>query len=113
MTRRVHRRLPPLSLLREHLVVDPASPSGLSWKSHAPGRRHDLRAGSLHASGCWEVTFGRTLKVSVSRIVWALTRGEDPVGFEIDPIDGDRRNNAPENLRRTVRGGRLRSEVSQ
>lgn len=52
-------------------------------------------------SGYWVVTFramGRMLYVRVHRLVWRVFRGEIPDGLTINHKDGNKSNNALENL---------------
>lgn len=84
--------LPPQIDLSATFILDSGSKSGVSW------RRNGRRAGCVTHHGYWRVTLrGRYLLVH--RIVWTLATGRDPVGFQIDHIDGDGLNNALTNLR--------------
>jgi hypothetical protein len=86
--------------LRSFLEADPASPSGLRWRVSP---RRNVAAGSpagclCNIKGYWLVRVdGRLYRAH--RLVWALSRDEDPGKRQIDHIDGNRSNNAPANLR--------------
>lgn len=84
--------------LQDYLEVDTTLPSGLRWKC-APSRR--IRAGSpafttLDVYGYMRGMFQRK-HYQAHRVVFYLTHGY--WAEYIDHIDGDRKNNAPNNLR--------------
>lgn len=84
----------PLST-KEDFRVDPRSPSGLS-RLQASGDYEPC--GWLESSGYWKTGYKR-VRYYVHRICYYLNTGIDPMGLEIDHIDGDTKNNSPENLR--------------
>ena len=98
-----------ISLLRESLRYDRAT-GELFWLvrplSHFKSERDAARWNSRHAGKPAFVTvvrgyasgdfFGKTHRAH--RVAWALSHGEWPIG-QIDHIDGNRANNALENLR--------------
>jgi len=94
------RPLLSLDVLREHVAIDPSSPSRLRWLRRACGRRVGGVAGCLDKDppSSWVVTICGH-RMLVHRVVWALATGADPVGNNIDHIDGDATNNDPDNLR--------------
>ena len=70
--------------------------SCLAWKTSGSGRRGIL-AGSKYRDGRWMVILNGK-RYPAHRIVWAIVKGEDPVG-DIDHILGYEVGNHIENLR--------------
>lgn len=101
--------LPPLSVLQEafELHADgsltwkerPVHHFNSGWKVTDWNRRYAYtKVGGLDRGGYLRVNFmGK--HYNVHRIVYALANGVCPGLSHIDHIDGDRSNNAPENLR--------------
>lgn len=90
----------------ENLIYDPTSPSGLRFRQRTHfNQKKDLVVGTYSNTGrsrgyaC--LINGTGYKCH--RLIWFICRGEDPVGFEIDHIDGDPWNNTIENLRKVPR----------
>ena len=97
------RALPELNLLKDLLLVDDQSPSGLKWKEHSKGRRKDLVAGSkTHNKNTgktyWTVCIQQSSYMA-HRIVYLLCTETDPIGKVIDHINGDGTFNSFKNLR--------------
>ncbi|MGQ6230681.1 HNH endonuclease signature motif containing protein [Serratia marcescens] len=84
--------------IREHLELASDAPSGLRWKSAPKFNSHMLgkEAGALANDGYYRVGVKRQ-KILTHRVVWFLVHGCWPVC--IDHIDGNKSNNAPQNLR--------------
>ena len=116
----------PESIIRESLELDPTSETWLRWKfrprhifrTHHGWRMANSRdagkpAGSKLKTtrGClyWVVgiDYNRYL---AHRIVWFLTHGFDPGLSLIDHVDGNGRNNNPENLRLATNAENLRNQ---
>lgn len=87
--------------IRQYLAVDTTSPTGLRRLGH-PHKAHAARctgrpAGTPDSKGyCRTIVHGRMLLNH--RIIWFLHHGEWPIG-DVDHIDGNPRNNHPDNLR--------------
>jgi hypothetical protein len=97
------RLLPEFNLLKDLLLVDDQSPSGLKWKQYSKGRRKDLTAGSkTHnkrtGKTYWTVCIQQN-SYMVHRIVYLMCTEKDPVGKVIDHINGDGTFNSFKNLR--------------
>jgi len=97
------RPLPELNFLKDLLLVDVQSPSGLRWKYYSKGRRKDLIAGSkTHNKRTGKTYWTICIKQSVymaHRIVYLMCTEKDPVGKVIDHINGDSTFNSFKNLR--------------
>lgn len=104
--------LPPLDVLREHVAIDEAAPSGLRWARRAQGPRLDGRVGSKDANGYWNCKINNRALL-VHRVVWALVHGCDPVGRVVDHIDGNASNNAVSNLRIATHAENLANSGAQ
>lgn len=83
----------------EKLIVDTESPSGLRWVS---GRNKGKPIGTKTVNTCgytfWTTNYGGKT-CPAHRIVYELTYGPIPKGFQVDHIDRDSLNNNPSNLR--------------
>lgn len=83
------------STVKEDFCLDPQSPSGLARRI-ASGRF--APCGWLQSNGYWKVGYKRR-RYYVHRICYYLSTGVDPLLLEIDHIDGNTKNNSPDNLR--------------
>jgi hypothetical protein len=106
----MNRQLPPAAYLRECFALD--ATTGVLHRKHRP--QHHFRthrgwrlyharfagkeAGTLSPKGyvvvCLDGAFFKA-----HRVAFAMTTGTDPLGAQIDHIDGNRSNNSPSNLR--------------
>lgn len=87
------KQLPPE--LIENYALDPTSPSDLSKRSVDGTLTH---CGWLEPHGYWRMRF-KGQKYWVHRVCYYLHTRVDPFSLEIDHIDGNTKNNLPENLR--------------
>lgn len=86
-----------LQAIKEGLVIDESSPSGLAWSK--PGKKKAVGAPALitvdaHGYRRGDVNY---LSVKAHQAVFTLTHGYIPA--VIDHIDGDKLNNVASNLR--------------
>jgi hypothetical protein len=96
--------LPSLEILSEYFQIDPSSPSFISWKK---GKSLKMKvgdpAGTIITKRYYRLRLslnGENLQFMASRAVYALFHGTtDFNNFEVDHIDGNTKNNNPENLR--------------
>ncbi len=100
-----------VAMLRSVFTTDPSSPTGL--------RRNDRSepncvAGSVGAKGYLQVTL-HGAHLLIHRVVWIIHNGEIPTGMTIDHKDGNRANNAPENLQllTNAQNCRARNRISR
>lgn len=86
---------------KELFYLDEKSPSFLSWKVSRGPRKSGKYAGN-ESGRYWKVKMDGKL-YQVSRIVTAIFDNEDPGPYEIDHIDGNKKNNNPfNNLRKST-----------
>ncbi|YCF39278.1 HNH endonuclease [Pseudomonas aeruginosa] len=88
------------AILSDLLAYSEKSPSGLVW---AVDRGYQAKAGQVAgwldpSTGYYRVGVLRKT-LWAHRVVWELSRGEIPVGHQIDHVNGDRADNRVENLR--------------
>jgi hypothetical protein len=108
MAKLAHRPLPPLQLLEDLLILDPESPSWLSWRNP---RSRKLKPGDhagwqdksgSRSTGYFQVGVrldGKDILFLGHRIVYFLHYKVDAGRFQIDHIDGNKFNHNPLNLR--------------
>ena len=83
--------LPPLELLQELFEICSDSPSGLRWKKpRATTLKYGDVAGNCIKNGYWQIgiTTDKPRKYYAHRIVYCLQTGKDPIGLEVDHING-------------------------
>ncbi|MGB7565586.1 MAG: HNH endonuclease [Prochlorococcaceae cyanobacterium] len=100
-----HKRLPPLDILRQQLSYDPRT-GHCSWSGGFGPRgqsRQEERAGSKGRDGRWQVSI-EGQRYALTRIIWCLHHGVDPIGREITAINGNRDDHRINNLRATAQG---------
>ncbi len=88
--------LPPLSILFDLFELNDDSPSGLFWRRYrASNAKPGDIAGTLKASGYWEVTIttDKQRRYFCHRIVFYMQTGINPEDFCIDHVDRTRSNN--------------------
>lgn len=91
------RPLPSLEVLNTLFWYDPLT-GVFTWKASGPKRRVGAVAGCRESTYYWRLSVnGHTWKAH--RIAYYMGTGVDPVGHEIDHIDGDALNNRLANLR--------------
>ena len=98
------KSLPPIERLRELLIVDPTSPSGLRWKvgkhrakiGQIAGSKYHRTPPKLHYY--WKVAIDG-VRYKTSRIIYAMHYGAFADDLQVDHINGDCRDNRAENLR--------------
>ena len=108
MAKLAHRSLPSLQLLEDLLILDPESPSWLSWRNP---RSRKLKPGDhagwqdtsgSRSTGYFQVGIrvgGKDILFLGHRIVYFLYYKVDPSEYQIDHIDGNKFNHNPLNLR--------------
>lgn len=96
------KRLPPLDELRSSFSVDDTGTLFWKWREGVPrninGRLAGKPAGAVDSSGYVHVVMSRKF-YQAHRIVWALAHGKDPYPQLLDHVNGNRRDNRPDNLR--------------
>lgn len=91
--------------IRERMVIDETSPSGVRWSQNAHLRVRGRPAGTLDSHGYWQFSVcvngvGKILRAH--RVIWLLAHGSWPKE-DIDHINGDRADNRLVNLREASR----------
>lgn len=81
--------------IKDHIFLCPESPS---WLARTGRTGEVIHCGWQHDQGYWILRY-KYRKYYAHRIVYYLDQGVDPLGEQIDHIDGDRANNSPNNLR--------------
>ena len=94
------KKMPPASLIRQHLSYDPES-GELYWKITTKGRQVGERAGAW-GTGNYRVVYVLGTSYKAHRIIWKLVTGREPKD-EVDHKDCDRQNNRWVNLREATR----------
>jgi hypothetical protein len=98
-----------VSVLREAFYCDPSSPSGLRHaKMKRAGGRIGEMAGSCNPAGYWRVSCCG-ISLMAHRVVFILTQGPIPEGFEVDHKDGNTSNNNSQNLQALTNGANRRA----
>lgn len=101
----------------DKFYIDPESPSGLRWKMnrYSHGDKGTLLALKGAVVGCKAKTTGywSYINFSCHRIVYALVHGACPAGLTIDHVDGNKDNNAIENLEAVTAGENSRRSMVQ
>lgn len=90
------KKLPPIELVEASFDYDPITGDLTRLKTGTVVTVND------RTTGYPKVRVGR-VTTSVSRIAWLLFYKEDPVGFSIQHLDGDKHNNRITNLRKVKR----------
>jgi hypothetical protein len=85
------RELPGVEVLFERFTVEHAT-GVLRWRKNGREAKAERGNGYLHVR-----LDGRLLYVH--RVVYAMVYGSDPFPLQVDHINGDRRDNRPDNLR--------------
>lgn len=97
-----------LTDVKEHLEVDPRSPSGLRWiKSSGPNARVGQSAGSINGQGRWVVRCKRKHYLCHRLVIELSGRPQPSSRHEVDHINGVCTDNRDENLRWVLRSGNL------
>ena len=103
--------LPSLETLQKYLTYDPKS-GALLWRdnlTYAKQRPGGTPAGTMSKGGYLRTTIERSMYAN-NRIAWKMFYGADPKGV-IDHRDGNKLNNAIDNLRDTTQIGNVCNAV--
>lgn len=99
--------------IRERLMIDETSPTGLRWNQSAHGKVKGQHAGVAHSNGYLQISIRANINRKfffAHRVVWFLAHGRWPDG-DIDHINGDRMDNRLVNLREASRSENLRNSA--
>ncbi len=91
------RPLPSLSLLNELFYIEGGL---LLWRKDPPRKKNFVgREVGTPSTGGYRIVKIKGVKYLTHRIMYYMYTGEDPVGYEIDHVDGNPANNQKGNLR--------------
>ena len=92
------RKMPPIEFFKERLEYD-AETGVFIWLGDFNAKRVGRRAGTTIGSKGYRTITIKKRRYYEHRIAWYMLTGEDPTGFEIDHINGDKSDNRFCNLR--------------
>ena len=92
------RKMPLVSFFQERLEYD-AETGVFTWLGEFNAKRVGRRAGTTIGSKGYRTITIKKWRYYEHRIAWYMVTGEDPTGFEIDHINGDKSDNRFCNLR--------------
>jgi hypothetical protein len=92
------RKMPPLSSFQNRLEYD-AETGIFTWLGEFNAKRVGRRAGTTVGIKSYRTITIKKRRYYEHRIAWYMMTGEDPTGFEIDHINGDKSDNRFCNLR--------------
>ena len=92
------RKMPPVEFFKERLEYD-AETGKFTWLGDFNAKRVGRRAGTTVGSKGYRTITIKKRRYYEHRIAWYMVTGEDPTGFEIDHINGDKSDNRFCNLR--------------
>ena len=92
------RKMPPVDFFKERLEYDPET-GVFTWLGDFNAKRVGRRAGTTIGSKGYRTITIKKRRYYEHRIAWYMMTGEDPTGFEIDHINGDKSDNRFCNLR--------------
>lgn len=92
------RKMPPVEFFKDRLEYD-AETGVFTWLGDFNAKRVGRRAGTTIGSKGYRTITIKKRRYYEHRIAWYMVTGEDPTGFEIDHINGDKSDNRFCNLR--------------
>jgi hypothetical protein len=92
------RKMPPVDFFKERLEYD-AETGVFTWLGDFNAKRVGRRAGTTIGSKGYRTITIKKRRYYEHRIAWYMMTSEDPTGFEIDHINGDKSDNRFCNLR--------------
>ena len=92
------RKMPPLSSFQNRLKYD-ADTGIFTWLGEFNAKRVGRRAGTTVGIKGYRTITIKKRRYYEHRVAWYMMTGEDPTGFEIDHINGDKSDNRFCNLR--------------
>lgn len=92
------RKMPPVEFFKERLDYNPET-GIFTWLGDFNAKRVGRRAGTTVGRKGYRTITIKKRRCYEHRIAWYMMTGEDPTGFEIDHINGDKSDNRFCNLR--------------